>query len=218
MVPLSTDDEKPPVKRTGKKRSPRALAAEENVVALFGDNPRIPEHPDDPDGVRPINPGPKSGKRKRVRMGRRMSEMYDEIQAGEITMAQVIETMDPEELARGQLKAKDGSFRGAPPKWVPSEFHAACMKEMLKRGQALYRGHYMTAIEAFTEIAKDKSVEPQHRLKAAQYIWDRVEGKIPDKVEIGAVSEPWEQIIGGIVAEAEDANIARATQILGGTS
>lgn len=205
------------VKRTGRRR-PKSLEAEQNVVALFGHPPGEPEPPLDPDAVRPVNnyKGPNKGKRKRVQMGRKMTDLYEKIQSGQVTMAQVIETMDPEELARGRFRASDGSFKGAPPKWVPAEFHQACMKEMLKRGQEMYRSNFLVAIEAFTKIAADPNIEPQHRLKAAQYIWERVEGKIPDKVEIGGITEPWEQIIGGIIAEAEDDAISRATHILSG--
>lgn len=208
-----------PKKRTGRKKavpSDRILAANENVVALFGVEPGTPVEPrTDPDQVIPANPGRDTGKRKKVRMGKRMTLMLEDINSGRVTMNDVVAAMDVEELARGQIRAKDGTFRGAPMKWVPAEFHAACMREMLKRGQALYRENFLVAVEAFTAIAKSEDVEPQHRLKAAQYIWERVEGKIPDKVEIGGITEPWEQIISGIVAEAEDEAISRATQILG---
>ncbi len=211
-----TVEKEGPARKERRKRvrkSPRQLEAESRVIQLFGELPKV-EPPDDPEQVRPVNPGPK-GYRKRIKMGRRFTEMHDRVMAGEITMNEVVAAMDPEELARGQLRAKDGTFRGAPPKWVPSEFHAACMRELLKRGQALYRTHFIVAIEAFTQIAASPDVSPADRLKAAQYIWERVEGKVPDKVE-HSTAQPWEQIIGGIVAEAEDEAISRASHVLNG--
>lgn len=196
------------------------------VVQIFGAPPSH-EPPMDPDGIRPRNDytdvkdalkaGEKVTRKQRgyVRTGRRWTELMQRIEAGEITMKEFVKTLSPEELVRGQMKAEDGTWRGAPPKWIPAEFHNECTRELLKRGDLLWREAYLDAIQVFMAIARNEDIEPQHRLKAAQYVVERIAGKTPEKIEV-AVAQPWETLISGIVAEAEDDAIARATRVLGG--
>lgn len=223
--------DEPPVKRTGRKdRTPRQRH-EAKVVSIFGEGAIEP--PMDPDGIRPESQpirgtegvtyqganGPRKTpprKEMKQRVGARWSQVLRDIDEGKITMSEFVKALTTEELVRGKLKAQDGTWKGAPPKWVPAEFHSACMKELLKRGKETYQQSFITAIEVFTAVAGDKGADPALRLKAAQYIWERVEGKVPERVEVSA-AEPWEQIIGGIVAEAEDDAIANASRVLNGT-
>jgi hypothetical protein len=125
-----------------------------------------------------------------------------------------VEDLTVEELVRGRPKAADGTFRGANPRVVPKAFHDACIKELMKRGQELYRDAYLDVVKVFIDIAKDPKVEPADRLRAAKYVWERIEGKVPDKVEIGGTTDPWQQVIDGIVAEVEDEQIQRAKDML----
>lgn len=216
----------------GKRRPSRVKTSEEiaehkaAVVSIFGEARLDDEVPLDPDSVRPQNDwadvkeevraggNPERIPRDYVRMGRRWTQLLRDINDGKVTMREFVKTLTPEELVRGQMKASDGSFRGAPPKWVPSEFHAECTRELLKRGDQLWREAYLEAIKVYSTIAADASVEPQHRLKAAQYVIERIAGKTPEKVEL-TVAQPWETLISGIVAEAEDDAISRATRLLG---
>jgi hypothetical protein len=176
-----SDETKPPVKRR-RKKPPKPAVAEANaqVVDLFGgSHPRT-----DPDQQVPQNDPKKP--RTRIRVGRRFTELDAKIRSGEITMREFVAMLEPDELVRGRLKDKNGNFSGAPPKWVPSEFHAECVRELLRRGQVMYRENFLDAIKVFTDIAKDVTVDPAQRLKAAQYVWERVEGKVPDRVEVAA--------------------------------
>lgn len=199
-------------RRAEKKRS---RESEAQVVELFGQTGAR----DDPDDILPHGqhgPRPahrKTRPRKKVRLSPNLTEVMNRISNGETTMDEVVSAMDPEELVRGQFKGTDGRFRRAPD-IVPASFHQACIRELLKRGQQLYRENFLVAIQAFTEIAADPDVSTSDRLKAAQYIWERVEGKVPDRVEI-AQAEPWQTLIDGIIAEAEDDQISRATRVLG---
>lgn len=215
-------EDTPKVKRTGKRPPTKRKSEEERteirdtVVQLFGRAPLKEDPPMDPDGIRPVSPvdGKRKGK-KRVSVGAKMADIQARIDDGTVTMKEFVATLSPEELIRGQLKAHDGTFKGRPPKWVPNEFYQACIRELLNRGELLWREAFLDSIRVFSEIAADPAVEPAQRLKAAQYVVERVAGKVPDKVELSAV-EPWEQIIGGIVAEAEDDAIARASRVLNG--
>lgn len=204
-----------------KKRGGRKKAGDEaadNVTHLFGGE-AVGQPPNDPDDLRSKaivkSKGPERQARSKIRVSRRMSGVFAAVERGEMTMKEFVETLTPEELVLGRLKSISGDFRGRPPKWVPSEFHAACVRELMRRGDEIWRGAYLQAIKAYSDIAQDEDLDPAVRLKASQYIIERLAGKVPDRVEIAA-ADPWETIIGGIVAEAEDDAIDRASRVLGG--
>lgn len=149
-------------------------------------------------------------KQRTVRMGKRWSQIVTSVENGEYSWEDFAASLHPRELARGQLFDSRGGFSGRPPKLVPRAFHDACVRELMKRGKRLYQENYLQAIDAMTGIATDTSVKPSDRLKAAQFVIERLEGKVPDRVEITQAA-PWETVIEGIVASAaEDAAIANA--------
>lgn len=141
-----------------------------------------------------------SKKRKRVRMGYTWTGALEHMKAEGLTMKEFVEQLTPEELARGQLRQPDGSFSGRPPSWVPAEFHKECVRELMRRGKQLYQENYIQAIESMTKIANSPAVEPAQRIKAAQFVIERIEGKVPERLEVG-VDAPWQQLLAGIVAE-----------------
>lgn len=143
------------------------------------------------------------------RLGKRWSEIIQAVQNKEYTWDDFVGALTAEELARGQLMDKHGTFTGRPPSYVPKAFHDACIRELLGRGRVLYKENYVKAIQAMTEIAGSKTAKEADRIKAAQFVIERLEGKVPDRLEIG-VQDPWQQIISGIVAEVEDDQIANA--------
>lgn len=206
-----TDEEtpKPKAKRRGRKG---VAEMTENVVSLFGEATGR----EDPDGLVPQRDKTSSRQsNKKIRISGRFAEAMRDIKDGKMTMKDFVAALDPEELARGQMRADDGTFRGAPPKWVPAELHQACVRELMARGDQIWKGAYIEAIQVFTDIAKNPAIEPKDRLKAAQYVVERIAGKTPEKVELSVV-DPWEQLVGGIVAEAEDEAIARAARVFNG--
>lgn len=153
-------------------------------------------------------------KQKVVRMGKRWSEIHQHIEDGDYTWEEFAAALHPRELARGQLFDSRGGFSGRPPKLVPRAFHDACVRELMKRGKRMYQENYLQAIDAMTSIANDPGVKPSDRLKAAQFVIERLEGKVPERVEISQAA-PWQEMINGITAEvAEDAAIASAQTYL----
>lgn len=111
--------------------------------------------------------------------------------AGEITVADLTE----EELVKGRLMAHDGTMRGRPPELIPREFHQAITSEIIRRGRALFQEHFLEAVKALAEIAKDKKVDEGDRLRAIEMLITRVMGKVPDKVEVHDRKSPFDQML-----------------------
>lgn len=128
-----------------------------------------------------------------------------------MTMEEFVAGLTPEELVRGRLKDKNGGFSGRPPAWVPHEFHRACMRELMKRGKELWQVNYLAAIEAMTQVAtgKVKGATVGDRVRAATFVIERLEGKVPEIVLV-ADESPWAMIIDDIVAQVPDEQIAAA--------
>ena len=110
-----------------------------------------------------------------------------------------VEDLDDEEVARGQLRAADGSFRGRPPKMLPQELVAAMKREWIGRAQAkLQEALLEVGISGMIGIAEDPLVDPAVRLRAQQMIIERTMGKVPDKIEVAA-EDPVEALFRNIL-------------------
>lgn len=144
--------------------------------------------------------------RGKVRTARSWGRMIAMLKDTGLTLEEFVETLTPEELVHGKLKDKDGKFRGRPPAWVPAEFHRACIRELMRRGKRLWQESYLDAIETMVKVAKGevKGVTGADRLRAAQFIVERIEGKVPERLEV-VDDSPWQQIIEGIVMEVPEA-------------
>lgn len=158
-------------------------------------------------------------RRGRVRTARAWGRMMDMLEKTNMTMEEFVAGLTPEELVRGRLKDKNGNFQGRAPAWVPHEFHRACMRELMKRGKELWQVNYLAAIEAMTDIATGKGVgavaTPGERLRAAQFVVERLEGKVPEIVLV-ADESPWSMIIDDIVAQVPDEQVEAARQARNG--
>lgn len=127
-----------------------------------------------------------------VRVGGRTAALL----AGELD----VEDLDEEELARGYCKDKNGRFTGRPPKVVPRELHDRMRRELLKRGEEVFAQSFVDSIRALADIACSPSVKDADRIRAAQYVVERIAGKVPEKVELSA-ADPWQTIIDRIVVD-----------------
>lgn len=160
-----------------------------------------------------------SGRRFRVRTARAWGRMFKTMADTEMTVDEFVAGLSNEELARGQLRSTDGTFVGRPPSMVPRAFHRACIAELMRRGKTLWQENYLSAIEAMTDIAKGvgagKHATPSERIKAAQFVIERLEGKVPEKL-IVETDQPWQLVIGDIVADVTDEAIRRGQAALNG--
>lgn len=129
----------------------------------------------------------------------RLRGRYAQLVSGKIK----VEDLDDEELARGQLRSADGSWRGRPPKLIPAELVAAMRREWLSRAEEKLRSALMEhGIGTLVELAKDKAVDPNVRLRASEKIIERTMGKVPDRVHVAA-DDPVEALFRSILNDPE---------------
>jgi hypothetical protein len=119
--------------------------------------------------------------------------------AGEIT----IQDMDDEELARAQFRAADGTFRGRPPKTVPRTFAQQISLELSRRTDSRIRERFLDIVDEVQRIALSGMYESD-RLRAANMLWERTFGKVPDKVEMAVQEKPWEGMLSKVVGGDEN--------------
>jgi hypothetical protein len=154
---------------------------------------------------------PRQLRRGKVRTARAWGRMMDAMEKTGMTMEEFVAGLSPEELVRGKLKDRNGKFTGRPPAWVPHEFHRACIRELMRRGKELWQTNYLVAIEAMTQVAAGKvpGAKVSDRIKAAEFVIERLEGKTPDIVVL-AEDSPWKMVIDDIVAQVPDEAITAA--------
>lgn len=107
-----------------------------------------------------------------------------------------IEELDDEELARGQIRRSDGTWTNN--KNIPREVFQAAQAELFKRADQRLRENLMTAVDTMAEIASGSAYEPEVRIRAAQFIYERVRGKNPDVV-IHTQDKPFEVMMTDMV-------------------
>jgi hypothetical protein len=142
----------------------------------------------------------------KVRLGKRWSEIVRDIKAGEYSWTEFVEGLDPEELARGQLKADDGSFKGRPPSMVPREFLLACQREMKHRFEVLFSKDVLNIADQYLKMAQSPTLKEETRAKMLQYAMERVFGGIPKDVRVSQEA-PWEQMIVNVMGDDADREI-----------
>jgi len=158
----------------------------------------------------------------KVRMSRGWVRMKKIMEETGMTMEEFVAQLSVEELVKGKFRDKSGGFRGANPSWVPREFHRACLQELMRRGRDMWQKNYLVAIEAMTDIAAGRGpagliATPGERLKAAQFVVERMEGKIPERLVV-TEEERWRTVLDGIVAEVPPEAMARGRKALEGAA
>ena len=154
----------------------------------------------------------------KVRMSRGWVRMEKIMKETGMTMQEFVAQLSVEELVRGKFRDKNGKMQGRPPKFVPREFQQACLRELMTRGQELWMGNYLAAIQAMTDIANGVGpagsvATPGERLKAAQFVVERMEGKVPERLVVSQ-DQPWQTVLDGIVAEVPQESIEAGRRAL----
>jgi hypothetical protein len=140
----------------------------------------------------------------KVELGQRWSQIVREVEAGEYTWDDFVRTLDPDELARGQLKNAHGGFGGRPPKLIPRAFYLQCVRELRRRFDEKMQERLIDATDELIELSRaDGGLPPKDRAKVLQYLVERVMGPIPKTVTIKTES-PWEDLVVGVFGEAPE--------------
>lgn len=129
------------------------------------------------------------------RLGKRWSQIISEVKAGQYTWDEFVEELSPEELARGQLKDKDGGFSGRPPALVPRAFQQACVKEIQRRFNEKVQDRLLGATEELIELSRSGFLDGKDRAKVLIYLIERVMGPVPKQVVIAGADEPWQDVM-----------------------
>lgn len=129
----------------------------------------------------------------------RITGRYADLLAGRLS----VEDLDMEELARCQLKDKNGKFTGRPPKYLPADLVQRMKREFFKRGDAIFEESYVDAVNVMRDIAINEKYDEGVRLRAAQYIVERVRGKTPD-ILVVETEKPWQVAIQRMVVAASE--------------
>lgn len=116
-------------------------------------------------------------------------DRYAAFVKGELT----IEDLDEEELMRGQIRGKDGSFRGRPPRLVPREFAQGLAAAQHNHMARRIAGLVDKAFKTLEEVMDKQHPQPGDaaRVKAAQLLIERYLGRVPETVNIKAEVSTW---------------------------
>lgn len=120
-------------------------------------------------------------KQIRARIRRRQKVTKAEFE----TLYKPIEDWDPEELARGRPRNKDGNFKGRAPQWMTRQMHEAIMGRFKEVVQAEMRAHTVPALALVHKVLTDDTVDPKGRpmvaagtkLDAAKFLIEHMVGK-----------------------------------------
>lgn len=137
---------------------------------------------------------------KRKEVNHRFTGRYAALMDGTLEL----KDLDVEELARGQLKDKNGRFTGSPPKALPVAMIKKMQAEFFRRGDKLFEDSYVDAVTIIGRIMRSPRVDPAVRLKAATYIVERVRGKAPEVVVIAGEEKPWQKLLASIIVGTPD--------------
>lgn len=112
-----------------------------------------------------------------------------------------VEDLDDEELRAGRCRESNGRIPKQENKTatMPRDIYDAMIEEHERRTDQKLREQLDTALDTMVEIMSDDTVEPRDRFQAAQYLFERVKGKTPERVHIATGDKaPWEEVFDGV--------------------
>lgn len=118
-----------------------------------------------------------------------------------------VEDLDDEELRYGRCRndvTKVIPKAGNKTEFVPRDQYEAMVQEHQRRTTEKLRQNLDDALATMIDVMKDQTAEPRDKFEAAKYLFERVAGKTPDKVQVSAAKEPWEDVFAGIAAIGRD--------------
>lgn len=95
--------------------------------------------------------------RARARRNGGMSTMSD--RERKALQRKPMEEWDLEELAKGRPRSKNGSFAGAPPKWITREMHEKSIEMFKNMVRTDMRSHTVIALNVLKDILENEEVD-----------------------------------------------------------
>lgn len=132
-----------------------------------------------------------------VRVSPRMADLI----AGETDLSQWTD----EEVVRGQARSKRGMFEGRPPSVVPRALYEEFVRRQLEKGFSQLMADLPELVAVMLDLAKDETLDPALRLRAADMALDRVLGKPRERhdIDLGIAPAPerpsYEQVLNAVV-------------------
>lgn len=161
-------------------------------------------------GTRAERDEPDSRPNVKFRLGKRWSQIITEVKDGQYTWDEFAEELDSEELARGQLKDRNGRFQGRPPALVPKAFHDALIREIHRRFNEKMQARLLEATDELISLSQSGGgLEPKDRAKVLTYLIERVMGPVPKEVKVTA-AHSFEEGVSGLLRPAVDGSPASA--------
>lgn len=111
-----------------------------------------------------------------------------------------VEDLDDEELRYGRCRDHNGAIPKSSNKteMLPRDLYDAMVAEHEKRTDEKLRQNLDDALETMVNIMMDDTVEPRDRFEAAKYLFERVKGKTPERVQVAVTKQPWEEVYAGV--------------------
>lgn len=141
------------------------------------------------------------GKKTTIRVSERMKAIEDN--------PELIKELSDEEIAKGRLKAADGTFKGRPPAYTSTRFARIMRDEQIRRWEEKVAETLQPSLKVLHEIAQGTAKSPTKvpadaRMKAAIYLIERVVGKVPEQTEMKVEMKPWQEGLEGLVYDPND--------------
>ena len=129
-----------------------------------------------------------------------------------------VQDLDDEELRVGRCRAENGKIPrvGSRTEVLPKQLYDSMIQEHFKRSNEKLRSQLDVALATMVDIMQDDTCEPKDRMEAAKYLYERVAGKTPERVQVAVSREPWEEVIGGIahISRAESHAMRNGTNVV----
>jgi len=119
------------------------------------------------------------------------------------------EDLTDEEVSRMQLMDREGMFRGRPAGAIPRDLAMAFRSEAQKRLMSWFQEQVPLAQKAYRDLLKARHLLPGDaaKLRAAEGIFERVIGKVPNATDMHVVVDQgrsFEDVTGDVVADLDE--------------
>ena len=123
-----------------------------------------------------------------------ITDRYEALLNGQLT----IDDLDEEEIIRGKLRNKNGTFTGAPPRLIPRSLHTALQELWAERVERQIIEQLPSLVESMLLVAKGKSTTKvgalDAQVKATIFLIERAIGKTVDRQRIETtITAKWEE-------------------------